>query len=425
MFFKLVLKFVLSFVTLLFTLILMYPIIMYAVTPIYDYSSNKPFYNYSIINPYADFVYDYAPINFQAVTYNPLHKNTAVNYSMIIKKYENLDYHSVHYAKEYNFFTSLFSNDMEYMNETGLNLSGYKMLLFSFQKENKLQFEQPLFQHINDLQYRIDKASEVSDIIAIKNPAKYNIPIEYFSKLKGYHLMEILSDNISAIDYWDKALSSGIPVLLFVAEEFNENNYGKLLLISEYFAYISNFNSFLSSYAISVSDKYYKENINRGKEYLENMPRIDEISLYNYTTINAKFTKPFEKIVFSADNGIVKYTAFNTDNASYNIKDEDTYVRITAYTHDGSVFYFNPFMRDNLNNLKVNVPEINKYTYIKYAVVIIILLALLIKFFRKIFGFIVQFIKSFFAVILYPFKLLLGKNNKDKNNQGNNIDTIA
>ena len=278
------------------------------------------------------------------------------------------------------------------------------------------------FQNINDLQYRIAKADNVSNIIALKNPAKSNMSIEYFSKLKGYHLMEILSDNISAIHYWDKALSSGIPVLLFVREEFNENNYGKLLLISEFFAYISNFNSFLQTYAVSVSDKYYNENINKGINYLENMPHIDKINIDNHTTINAKFTKPFEKIVFSADNGVIKHTAYNTDNASYNINDEDTYVRITAYTHDGSVFYFNPFMRDNLNKLKIDIPEINKkYTYIKYAVfIIIILIIILIKFFRLVFNFIIKFIKSFFAVIFYPFKLLFGK--KSENNKSNDYD---
>lgn len=424
MFLKLLFKFIFNLVILLAVMVLLYPIIMFAVTPIYDYSGNKPFYNYSIINPYNTYGYDYAPINFQAGTYNPLFSDTSKNFNTIRNKYESLGYHSVHFAKKYNFFTSLFSNEMAYMNETGFNLSGYKMLLFSMDKKNKLQFEQPFFQNINDLQYRIAKAGKVSNIIAIKNPAKNNIPIEYFSKLNGYHLMEILSDNISAIDYWDKALSSGIPVLLFVKEEFDENNYGKLLLISEFFAYISNFNSFLQTYAVAVSDKYYNENIDKGNNYLENMPHIDKISIDNYTTINAKFTKPFEKIVFSADNGVIKHTAYNTDNATYNIQDDDTYVRITAYTHDGSVFYFNPFMRDNLNKLTVDIPEINKkYTYMKCAALIIILIIVLIKFYRPIFTFIIQFIKSFFAVIFYPFKLLFGK--KSKNDKSNNDDNIV
>lgn len=367
-------------------------------------------------------MYDYAPINFQAGTYNPLNNSAPIDYDIIKKAYKELGYHSIHFAKEYNLFTSLFDNKMEYMNETGANLSGYKMLLFSFDEKNELQFEQPLYQRLNDIQYRIERAGKNSSIIAIKNPAKSNMPIEYFSQLKGYHLMEILSDNISAVHYWDKALSSGIPVLLFVAEEFNENNYGKLLLISEYFAYISNFNSFLQTYAVSVSDEYYKANIHKGENYLENMPSIDEIRIDNYTVLNAKFTKPFEKIVFSADNGVVKRTEYDTDNASYNIKDEDTYVRITAYTQDGSVFYFNPFMRDNLNNLEVKIPEIKKtYTYIKYAVFITIFTLILIKFYRSILGFIMQYIKSFFTIIFYPFKLLFG----NKNDKSNNYDNIV
>lgn len=78
-------------------------------------------------------------------------------------------------------------------------------------------------------------------------------------------------------------------------------------------------------------------------------------------------------------------------------------------------------MRDNLNNLKIDIPEINKkYTYIKYAVFIIILIIILIKFFRLVFNFIIKFIKSFFAVIFYPFKLLFGK--KSENNKSNDYD---
>jgi hypothetical protein len=76
---------------------------------------------------------------------------------------------------------------------------------------------------------------------------------------------------------------------------------------------------------------------------------IDMPSLLKFNVdsgvISLKFDKPFKRIDFIGQDGIMKDNQYESDSGTYKIKPEDTYIREEVVFKDSTRFYFNPVFR--------------------------------------------------------------------------------
>lgn len=90
----------------------------------------------------------------------------------------------------------------------------------------------------------------------------------------------------------------------------------------------------------------------------------------NNDELTVKFNKNIDKIVFSADFGKVVKEEENVSKASYNITDNESYVRVTAYFDNGSVMYFNPVLKSE-DSIQPEMPALHidyKLSIIKWFI---------------------------------------------------------
>lgn len=96
-------------------------------------------------------------------------------------------------------------------------------------------------------------------------------------------------------------------------------------------------------------------------------------------TIYISFTERADSIRFTGQNQRLLHSAYNCDTASYAMRAEDSYARITAYFADGERIYSNPFARYDAETMdspfenrdhSVNIPLTIVFNLVLLALVV-------------------------------------------------------
>lgn len=192
-----------------------------------------------------------------------------------------------------------------------------------------------------------------------------NIDIKYMSKLTNYNLIEILYGNENSINHWDTALSSGRPAFLLASDKIDDDSdfshFAKnitMLPVSPNTDNISEIYQALkagSVYAYNLSDNITSLPLQDKLDTLNTLPYPTSLQIHN-NELTVKFNKHVDKIVFSADFGKIVKEVENVSQAVYNITDNESYIRVTAYFDNGSAMYFNPVMKSE-NSMQPKMPE--------------------------------------------------------------------
>jgi hypothetical protein len=253
------------------------------------------------------------------------------------------------------------------------------------------------YQTLSHKQHMLNKLGEQNRVVAVAHPSfvdgSYNVrDMKYLS---NYKLLEVLNGFVNSPEHWDMALTNGHLVYLIADDDTHD-----VLKINDIALRISYLNAkdndadqlydaLLSGKAVGVDfhlDRTEKMD-DKVARFKRDIPYLNHARLTG-THFDLSVTKPFQKVEFIGQNGIVlKEENYNkaaaVTTAYYDIQPSDMYVRTVLTFFDGSTMWLNPVTRHESNEItKQRLDHISYFwTITLWAIYlgVIILIVILVK----------------------------------------------
>ncbi len=387
----------LSFI-ILFSLLICFTV--WSIIPVYKFPEAVSFTGDKFYNPYKD--YDnthYYRANFHGHSRlgGGLTNGRANSEEDVFKAYRDLEYGFATVSNYHHITSKPPYYDFPYVpaQEYGINIFKTHLLLIGTKR--KEYFDQPLWQGADTIQYRINRVKPYNEIVTLAHPAFVNgIEVDYMAQITGYDLMEVVNTFANSVSHWDKALSSGRPAFLLASDDthnvFRNTDIGRnitMIPLNPDTEADKLYDTLKSGAAYAVTVPHIIAILDRSEKLkvLNTHPQLLSMQVAD-NTLNIKLNRMVDKIVFSADNGQVMAEYDNVSESSYNIADNNSYVRATVYFDNGSTAYFNPVIRTNTGGgLKPDMPQVlvnYPLSIIKWIFTAVVFLSILYFIARKL-----------------------------------------
>ena len=387
----------LSFI-ILFSLLICFTV--WSIIPVYKFPEAVSFTGDKFYNPYKD--YDnthYYRANFHGHSRlgGGLTNGRANSEEDVFKAYRDLEYGFATVSNYHHITSKPPYYDFPYVpaQEYGINIFKTHLLLIGTKR--KEYFDQPLWQGADTIQYRINRVKPYNEIVTLAHPAFVNgIEVDYMAQITGYDLMEVVNTFANSVSHWDKALSSGRPAFLLASDDthnvFRNTDIGRnitMIPLNPDTEADKLYDTLKSGAAYAVTVPHIIAILDRSEKLkvLNTHPQLLSMQVAD-NTLNIKLNRMVDKIVFSADNGQVMAEYDNVSESSYNIADNNSYVRATVYFDNGSTAYFNPVIRtNNGGGLKPDMPQVlvnYPLSIIKWIFTAVVFLSILYFIARKL-----------------------------------------
>ena len=387
----------LSFI-ILFSLLICFTV--WSIIPVYKFPEAVSFTGDKFYNPYKD--YDnthYYRANFHGHSRlgGGLTNGRANSEEDVFKAYRDLEYGFATVSNYHHITSKPPYYDFPYVpaQEYGINIFKTHLLLIGTKR--KEYFDQPLWQGADTIQYRINRVKPYNEIVTLAHPAFVNgIEVDYMAQITGYDLMEVVNTFANSVSHWDKALSSGRPAFLLASDDthnvFRNTDIGRnitMIPLNPDTEADKLYDTLKSGAAYAVTVPHIIAILDRSEKLkvLNTHPQLLSMQVAD-NTLNIKLNRMVDKIVFSADNGQVMAEYDNVSESSYNIADNNSYVRATVYFDNGSTAYFNPVIRTNHGGgLKPDMPQVlvnYPLSIIKWIFTAVVFLSILYFIARKL-----------------------------------------
>lgn len=387
----------LSFI-ILFSLLICFTV--WSIIPVYKFPEAVSFTGDKFYNPYKD--YDnthYYRANFHGHSRlgGGLTNGRANSEEDVFKAYRDLEYGFATVSNYHHITSKPPYYDFPYVpaQEYGINIFKTHLLLIGTKR--KEYFDQPLWQDADTIQYRINRVKPYNEIVTLAHPAFVNgIEVDYMAQITGYDLMEVVNTFANSVSHWDKALSSGRPAFLLASDDthnvFRNTDIGRnitMIPLNPDTEADKLYDTLKSGAAYAVTVPHIIAILDRSEKLkvLNTHPQLLSMQVAD-NTLNIKLNRMVDKIVFSADNGQVMAEYDNVSESSYNIADNNSYVRATVYFDNGSTAYFNPVIRtNNGGGLKPDMPQVlvnYPLSIIKWIFTAVVFLSILYFIARKL-----------------------------------------
>lgn len=212
------------------------------------------------------------------------------------------------------------------------------------------------YQTLSHKQQVLNKISKSNELVFIAHPKfRKGYAPEDFKYLSNYSGIEALNGYRTSLEHWDAALSSGHFVTILSNDDaHNINNPDE---VGHYCTFINlkELNGKNIIYSLK-SGKAFGAQIYRElgdsyqikKEKLKGIATLKSVDLFN-DTIHVRVDRPASEIRFIGQDGVLRETVYETSEAKYHFKSEDTYIRTEIFFDNGNKFYLNPFIRHDGN----------------------------------------------------------------------------
>ena len=336
--------------------IALFAIVATSVSPVYNFSEARPFSGPDIFNPYASLE------GVDSIPWKRANFHTHTRVKGIFNECEYWPDQTDSAYRKFGYDIVTFSNHNELtvhpydtalqvnVYEHGINIFKYHKLVFGCESVNRFDNLLPLF--VFQKQFQLDLLAKESDFIQMNHPLRTGGTSEYqMRRLEGYRLMELDSGKSKENEYWDWALSAGRYSFGLANDDLHYPDRSGKMAVRCNFLYCPSARyedikkTLLSGgyYAMRVPDyghgdwemKYAKN---------RNLPSVNKIGL-DSTTVFISLSQKADSIKFIGQNHTTLALAKDAYEAEYDMKQEDSYVRITAYFPEGEVIYSNPFAR--------------------------------------------------------------------------------
>lgn len=336
--------------------IALFAIVATSVSPVYNFSEARPFSGPDIFNPYASLE------GVDSIPWKRANFHTHTRVKGIFNECEYWPDQTDSAYRKFGYDIVTFSNHNELtvhpydtalqvnVYEHGINIFKYHKLVFGCESVNRFDNLLPLF--VFQKQFQLDLLAKESDFIQMNHPLRTGGTSEYqMRRLEGYRLMELDSGKSKENEYWDWALSAGRYSFGLANDDLHYPDRSGKMAVRCNFLYCPSARyedikkTLLSGgyYAMRVPDYGHGDwEVKYAKN--RNLPSVNKIGL-DSTTVFISLSQKADSIKFIGQNHTTLALAKDAYEAEYDMKQEDSYVRITAYFPGGEVIYSNPFAR--------------------------------------------------------------------------------
>ncbi len=336
--------------------IALFAIVATSVSPVYNFSEARPFSGPDIFNPYASLE------GVDSIPWKRANFHTHTRVKGIFNECEYWPDQTDSAYRKFGYDIVTFSNHNELtvhpydtalqvnVYEHGINIFKYHKLVFGCESVNRFDNLLPLF--VFQKQFQLDLLAKESDFIQMNHPLRTGGTSEYqMRRLEGYRLMELDSGKSKENEYWDWALSAGRYSFGLANDDLHYPDRSGKMAVRCNFLYCPSARyedikkTLLTGgyYAMRVPDYGHGDwEVKYAKN--RNLPSVNKIGL-DSTTVFISLSQKADSIKFIGQNHTTLALAKDAYEAEYDMKQEDSYVRITAYFPEGEVIYSNPFAR--------------------------------------------------------------------------------
>lgn len=351
---KRLLKFILRTVLYMFIILVGMLIIFYLLAPIYHFEDPKPFYGNKLYNPYAKMdSTHWLQYNFQVqskvwggITDGRKNSNELID---SVYKALNFDHVATSDYQKINYYGSDKPSFIPTY-EHGYNL--FKTHQVCIGAKKVLWIDLVLFQTLSMKQWIIDKLDKECEIVVLAHPKLRNgYTLNEMKYLSNYRMMEVLNNIRISVEHWDVTLSSGHLVWIMGNDDAHDvlhpNDVGRKFTMIN--SPTTNREDIIKNLKMGndVGVDFYPKldvPIIERAARIKNLPVMKQVDLH-HDTLFVRVDHAAETISFIGQNGIIRKTVLDTNQASYKIRPNDTYVRTELKFGDGTTLYLNPIVR--------------------------------------------------------------------------------
>lgn len=347
-------RFLLKALGVIILLLLIVFFVIYAIAPVYKFPEYKPFAGDNIYNPYKNIDSTaWKKGNFQVqsrawlgITDGRNNSNEAIQTLYGLLGYDIIV--TSDYMKINRFGEDKISFIPTY--EHGYGIRKTHQVCIGSEKVNWIDY--PFFANKNHKQHVLNVLRKNNQVVALAHPSLRNgHTLDDMRILTNYDLIEVLNELKSSIEHWDVALSSGHKVFILSNDDahdiFDPSEVGrKCTFINSVSGKGSDVVQALKSgkaYGVDIGYTPGSDFVERAKIH-KSIPQLDRVTVMN-DTLTVKVSKTPKLISFIGQNGIIKTTVADTNQASYKIAASDTYIRTEIAYEDGTILYLNPVYR--------------------------------------------------------------------------------
>lgn len=390
------LRIVLIAISIPFFLLIGYWLVVYLITPRYQFREGRPFRGEVLYNPYQSMEPDqWKQYNFHChsrkylgLTNGRLSKEKTIDSIYGILGYD-------HYG----------ISDYMHINPHGNDQPGYipgyehgygffrKTHQLCIGAESVVFMDFPFMQSLDMKQHLLNVLKQHSRF-AVPAHASYTkgYKVSDMRYLSGYRLLEIGNPYGTAYEHWDAALSTGHRVYAIGDDDshnvLNFNEVGRFftmintedLQADSVYAALDRGCSYVVDFHI-----YYDKPFSLKVERMHEMPHLTRCELVGDTLLVETDAPIIEVAEFIGQDGKVLKHEEHVNQASYIIQPSDPYVRVKLRLPHLTFFYLNPITRHPTTTPEDQVTaEINSTQTILFYIVYLIVIALcLVRVFKK------------------------------------------
>ena len=331
-------------------------LVVTGVSPIYDFREPRVFSGPDIFNPYRDMdtanCWKRASLHTHTRVKGPFPPNESEAWpAEVYEAYEKLGYDIVTFSNHNELTVHPFDSTLQ-VNVYEQGYSPFKFHKLVFGSDRVKHFDPVLPLLASQQQFELNRLGKGADLVQINHPYRtVGLPESHLQALSGYQLMELDTHISTQNEYWDWALSSGHYSFGVANDDCHHpGNHWQIGIRCTFLCTPSGrYEDLLKTlrsgafYAMRVPDygdgdwevKYAKN---------RELPFIRDIGLEG-DTVFMTLSGPADSIRVNGQDHAVLALVHQTDSITYSFRQEDPYVRLTAFFPDGAVIYTNPFAR--------------------------------------------------------------------------------
>lgn len=337
--------------------------------PRYKFEKPRAFAGSRIYNPYDSLKPEhFHKANFHAHSrcWGGLTNGNGTN-KQIHSAYQSLGY-SYHAISDYHRVDGGIDENPFYVPayEHGYNIKKEHQLVIGSSRVHWLDYVFP--QAIFNKQLVLNKLNKYDDpILVLAHPSLRNgFSLNDFSRLGGYHYIEILNPSATSIREWDAALSNGFPVFAMGNDDLHDVTRKKEL--GRFCTWVGTPKpgqlALLKglrvgqSYSMKIGAPQNESEQDRAERIRHDLPKLEQLTVVD-SNVSVSFTKTACKITWIGPGGIRLDSTYDCATSNRVLTRDGSYVRIEAEFPDNTVIYLNPIFRYNENPLVSRVAVID------------------------------------------------------------------
>lgn len=390
---KKIVRFIVRFFIYVIIILIGMLVVFYLMAPVYEFSEPNAFHGDKLYNPYEGMdSSQWKRYNFQVQSkaWGGITAGRKNSNELIDSIYQELgfdhvatsDYQKInYYGSEKTSFIPTY--------EHGYNL--FKTHQVCIGAERVLWVDLILFQTLSMKQWIIDMLNNDCEIVVIAHPLfKHGYSVEEMRYLTNYQMMEVLNNLRISVDHWDAALSSGHLAWLMGNDDAHDvlhpNDVGrKFTMINSPTIHKEDIILNLkkgNSYGVDFYPRMDVP-ITERVERIKKTPIINTVELHG-DTLTVSVDQKAKEIHFIGQESIIRHTAFDTNYASYLIREDDSYIRTVFRFPDGSSVYLNPVIRyEGDHPVSLRTASVNESATLGLRMVYFLITLTLVYFYRK------------------------------------------